>query len=655
MEKILKKLNLFNWLMLLIFFIGIILPIYTTIIFIGDYGITLFSSITISAISFAIGCSVFVCLLLRLCTCKVKKEYSRRNKQIILCLIPLLFILFGIIFSIIGFSTSGPDGSENDLNLLNGNYDIYVILSLVSIAIPIMYDFVLLGCTFAFTKPLKQEHKSMIKEKRKIKHDLKVEQKEKIRAEKEKIRAEKEKIYQEKIEVKTKAEEEKRLHKESLCLAKSEEKEKLAESNRLKAIEKEKNKENLLKQKIENKNNKIKERSLRDEQYLSNFNKNFYHSALCILQKVLVGIYIIVLPVFGTMFFAETSYDYFFEVLWVGILFIVSLTVIVISFISLVVVTILQNARKIKLYHYYLENRDDLEKTIDEKTRYRMAKEYIDVNGLYYTNKKRTKIHLAYKTTTYIYGILFFVSSFLIVYVLKQANMDYFETTLLLLGVFILLAILLIVYFILCVKRIVNIKLYSEMKKARIVNSNIEQDFDERYMEYIQNEKTGVLLKRANKLGNARSIFQYLFSSLSDAILIGIPLILIEVIVFVILMIVRLFVILLEAVTDHSFSSTSSSSNASSRNEENDDRLYKTCPFDLEGECRLDDENTPQYLIGGSGTEYRIFNYHRNTGYFEDENGNIYYHQNNEFIKTGLFRKYGESEYEADERARKVL
>ena len=89
-----------------------------------------------------------------------------------------------------------------------------------------MYDFVLLGCTFAFTKPLKQEHKSMIKEKRKIKHDLKVEQKEKNRAEKEKK-------YQENIEAKTKAEEEKRLHKESLCLAKSEEKEKLAESNRL--------------------------------------------------------------------------------------------------------------------------------------------------------------------------------------------------------------------------------------------------------------------------------------------------------------------------------------------------------------------------------------------------------------------------------------
>ena len=655
MEKILKKLNLFNWLMLLIYFICMILPIYTTIIFSGAYDITFFSSILIGVTSLAIGCSVFVCLLLRLCTCKVKKEYSRRNKQIILCFIPLLLILLSIIFIIIGFSTSIPDGSERDLNLLNGNYDIYVILSLVSIAIPIIYDFVLLGCTFAFTKSLKQEHKSMIKEKRKIKHNLKVEQKEKIRAEKEKIRAEKEKIYQKKIEAKTKAAEEKRLHKESLSLAKLEEKERHAESNRLKATEKEKNKEYFLKQKIENKNNKIKERSLHDEQYLSNFNKNFYHSSLCILQKVLVCIYIIALPVFGIMFFAEMSYDYFFEVLWVGIVFIVSLTVIVISFISLVVVTILQNVRKIKLYHFYLEHRDDLEKSIDEKTRYRMAKEYIDVNGLYYTNKKRTKIHLAYKTTTYIYGILFFVSIFLIVSVLKQANMEDFYSTLLLLGEFILLAILLIVYFILCVKRIVNIRLYSEMKNARIVDSNLEQDFDERYMEYIRNEKTGVLLKRANKLGNANSIFKYLFSSLSDAILIGIPLIFIVVIVFVILMIVNIGLSILEGATGHSYSSSSSSSNASSRNEENDDRLYKTCPFDLESECHLDDENTPHYLIGGSGKEYRIFNFHRNTGYFEDENGNIYYHLNDKFIKTGLYRKYGESEYEADERARKAL
>ena len=647
MEKILKKLNLFSWLMLLIYFICIILPLYTSIMLIGDDGITFLSSILIAVISMAIGCSVFVCLLLRLCTCKVKKEYSKRNKQIVLCLIPLLSILLFIIFIIIGFSTS-PNPNETDYTLLNGNYDIYVILSLVSLAIPIIYNFVLLGCTFAFTKSLKQEHKLMIKEKRQIKHNLKVEQKEKIRAEKEKI-------YQKKIEAKTKAAEEERLHKESLRLAKLEEKESLAESNKLKTIEKEKNKELLLKQKIENKNNKIKERSLHDEQYLSNFNKNFYHSSLCILQKVLICIYIIVFPVFGIMLFAEMSYDYFFEVLWVGIVFIISLIVIVISFISLIVVTILQNLKKIKLYHFYLENRDELDKSIDEQTRYRMAKEYIDVNGLYYTNKKRTKIHLAYQTTTYFYGILFFVSIFLIAYVLSQFNIEDFNSTLFLLGAFILLGILLIVYFILFVKRIVNIKLYSEMKNARIVNSELEQDFDERYIEYIKNEKTGVLKKRAIKLENAHSIFKYLFSSLSDAILIGIPFIYIVILVFLILMIINIAISILGGATNNKASSSSTSSDESSTNEENDDRYTTTCPFDLESECRLDDENTPHFLIGGSGKEYSIYNFHHNTGYFEDENRNIYYHVNNKFIKTGLYRKYDESEYEADERARKEL
>ena len=647
MEKILKKLNLFSWLMLLIYFICIILPLYTSIILIGDDGITFLSSILTAVISMAIVCSVFVCLLLRLCTCKVKKEYSKRNKQITLCLIPLLSILFSIILIIITCSKN-PHPSETDFNLLNGNYDIYVILSLVSIAIPIIYNFVLLGCTFAFTKSLKQEHKLMIKEKRQIKHNLKVEQKEKIRAEKEIIN-------QKKIEAKTKAAEEERLHKESLRLAKLEEKERLAESNKLKTIEKDKNKELLLKQKIENKNNKIKERSLHDEQYLSNFNKNFYHSSLCILQKVLICIYIIVFPVFGTLLFAEMSYDYFFEVLWVGIVFIISLTIIVISCISLIVVTILQNLKKIKLYHFYLENRDELDKSIDEQTRYRMAKEYIDVYGLYYTNKNRTKIHLAYQTTTYFYGILFFVSIFLIAYVLSQFNIEDFNSTLFLLGAFILLGILLIVYFILFVKRIVNIKLYSEIKNARIVNSELEQDFDERYIEYIENEKTGVLKKRAIKLANAHSIFKYLFSSLSDAILIGIPFIYIVILVFLILMIINIAISILGGATNNKASSSSTSSDESSTNEENDDRYTTTCPFDLESECRLDDENTPHFLIGGSGKEYSIYNFHHNTGYFEDENRNIYYHVNNKFIKTGLYRKYDESEYEADETARKEL
>ena len=104
-------------------------------------------------------------------------------------------------------------------------------------------------------------------------------------------------------------------------------------------------------------------------------------------------------------------------------------------------------------------------------------------------------------------------------------------------------------------------------------------------------------------------------------------------------------------------SSSSSASTTSTYNVSNNDtRLYKSSPLDLESEGRFDDEDLPHYFIGGSGKEYSVYNYHKNTGYFEDENGNIYYKtMNNEFVKTGLHREYGESEYEADERAKKIL
>ena len=102
----------------------------------------------------------------------------------------------------------------------------------------------------------------------------------------------------------------------------------------------------------------------------------------------------------------------------------------------------------------------------------------------------------------------------------------------------------------------------------------------------------------------------------------------------------------------NSSTSTSSTNNVF----DNDTRLYKSSPLDLESEGRFDDEDLPHYFIGGSGKEYSVYNYHKTTGYFEDENGNIYYKtMNNEFVKTGLHREYGESEYEADERAKKIL
>ncbi len=103
-------------------------------------------------------------------------------------------------------------------------------------------------------------------------------------------------------------------------------------------------------------------------------------------------------------------------------------------------------------------------------------------------------------------------------------------------------------------------------------------------------------------------------------------------------------------------SSSSASTSSTNNVSDNDTRLYKSSPLDLESEGRFDDEDLPHYFIGGSGKEYSVYNYHKTTGYFEDENGNIYYKtMNNEFVKTGLHREYGESEYEADERAKKIL
>lgn len=65
---------------------------------------------------------------------------------------------------------------------------------------------------------------------------------------------------------------------------------------------------------------------------------------------------------------------------------------------------------------------------------------------------------------------------------------------------------------------------------------------------------------------------------------------------------------------------SSSSASASSTNNvsDNDTRLYKSSPLDLESEGRFDDEDLPHYFIGGSGKEYSVYNYHKTTGYFED-------------------------------------
>lgn len=145
------------------------------------------------------------------------------------------------------------------------------------------------------------------------------------------------------------------------------------------------------------------------------------------------------------------------------------------------------------------------------------------------------------------------------------------------------------------------------------------------------------LLKR---YGNARYFVSLFISPLLTLILL------------VALLSLALWIVIKFFLGGNSSTSTVSTNDVSN----NDTRLYKSSPLDLESEGRFDDEDLPHYFIGGSGKEYSIYNYHKTTGYFEDENGNIYYKtMSNEFVKTGLHREYGESEYEADERAKKIL
>ena len=86
-----------------------------------------------------------------------------------------------------------------------------------------------------------------------------------------------------------------------------------------------------------------------------------------------------------------------------------------------------------------------------------------------------------------------------------------------------------------------------------------------------------------------------------------------------------------------------------------DDRNYKTVVLEGVRHGKLNDTSTATYITDTqTGREYRVYNYHRNTGYFEDENSNIYYfNQYRDFDNveyTGKFRSYSQSEWEADKR-----
>jgi hypothetical protein len=86
-----------------------------------------------------------------------------------------------------------------------------------------------------------------------------------------------------------------------------------------------------------------------------------------------------------------------------------------------------------------------------------------------------------------------------------------------------------------------------------------------------------------------------------------------------------------------------------------DDRIYKTAVLEGVRHGKLNDTAMATYITDTqTDREYRIYHYHRNTGYFEDENSNIYYfNDSREFDNveyTGKYRPNSQSEWEADNR-----
>lgn len=133
--------------------------------------------------------------------------------------------------------------------------------------------------------------------------------------------------------------------------------------------------------------------------------------------------------------------------------------------------------------------------------------------------------------------------------------------------------------------------------------------------------------------------------------LVGVVLVAI-VVALVIMIIVGLFGTSSSTSSSHSSGSSGSAGDSSGSDEatEEDDRFNKTIVL---GDLRSVGINGDTVTDLNSGREYRIYNYHSNTGYFEDENRNVYYHSSNgEVIVTGEHRGYSESEYEADNRIR---
>lgn len=328
----------------------------------------------------------------------------------------------------------------------------------------------------------------------------------------------------------------------------------------------------------------------------------------------------------------------------------IAIVLLLVGLICTFIFSILRNKKKKAAYAYFKSHRNEIETKENLEANaadYRkMIKEYATVYGLFYPSKKG-KVKSAFKYLTALYGVMIFVAFAAAIYCFMST------ITFLNAGLNVQATIyaaltaapiaLFLVYIEIFIGRIGKQKAYFEKGSVRFVNGKIDIDADEKFLSWIQNEPNQSIYKFCTRMSN-KNRFTYVYAFPSSAILVGIPLIVLIVFVFIILVIVDMILSSTGHKTVSNRLNSSTSDNSDSASGQSQGRII----FDGMRHVKIDNN----YLIDlDTNREYRIYNYHSNTGYFEDENGNVYYFcMNNELLITGDYRRYGESEYEADNR-----
>ena len=288
--------------------------------------------------------------------------------------------------------------------------------------------------------------------------------------------------------------------------------------------------------------------------------------------------------------------------------------------------------RKRALFADFLAHREEAETeewiASDKKAYERMLKDYLKVNGCYYTDRARTKIKFRYKQVTNVYlalAILMGVAAAAgVFYVMAAASgvrgpLGAWAV----IGEAVGVLILFFLYFFFWSERIVRFRLFALPLTMENLTAEgfVDEPYDERWLNYIrENEK---LSKMAEKTTNAysKSFFRTVLTNPVDLVLLAIPFIYVMVLVYVIRVVASIAGVTLSGVTGGSSDSYSETSSEQSSAQSSSETVSAPKKVIIEGRGYGE-----EYEVGDDG---RLYRYGRWTDYhiigndiYDDSRGN---------------------------------